>query len=196
MPPDWVETRWEMADRLTPDERRFRALASSSVERIAELDSQRPHRLREPEPRGERATTCSPRSTHVHPDDRRAVAAQFAAAFEQRRAAAHRVPGRRSAGATRWIESTITPFPAEDGERHVLVVSRDVTERRELEQRLRESRERFQLIAENAYDMIVEYDSEWRLQYSNDQVRAVLGFGEGARRRSTPRSSIPTIASA
>jgi hypothetical protein len=29
-----------MAEHLTPDERRFRALASSSVERIAEIDSQ------------------------------------------------------------------------------------------------------------------------------------------------------------
>jgi PAS domain S-box-containing protein len=66
------------------------------------------------------------------------------------------------AGEMRWVESTLTPFPAEDGERHVLVVSRDVTDPRRMERELRESRERFQLITENAYDMIVEYDSEFR----------------------------------
>ncbi|MGH7337153.1 MAG: PAS domain S-box protein, partial [Myxococcota bacterium] len=79
-------------------------------------------------------------------------------------------------GELRWIESTLTPFAAADGERHVLVVSRDVTDGHRMELQLRESRERFQLIAENAYDMIVEYDSEFRLQYSNDRVRQVLGL--------------------
>ena len=168
-----------MAEKLTPDERRFRALASNSVERIAELDS-----------RG-RTVYVSPNHEamgddvldsldHVHPDDRPEVAQQFAAAFGngEARSASFRVID--AGGATRWIESTITPFPAEDGERHVLVVSRDVSQSRELEHRLRETRERFQLIAENAYDMITEYDSQWRLQYANDQVRAVLGFGEGS----------------
>src|SRR5439155_435604 len=89
----------------------------------------------------------------------------FAGAALDRRCEPERVTFRviDLAGATRWIESTITPFPAEDGERHVLVVSRDVSQARELEHRLRESRERFQLIAENAYDMIVEYDSDWKL---------------------------------
>src|SRR5439155_23426472 len=93
-------------------------------------------------------------------------------------------PGRFSfrvidrSGTTRWIESTATPFPAEDGERHVLVVSRDVSAARELEHSLRESRERFQVIAENAYDMIVEYDSQWKLRYANDRAHAVFGIGQ------------------
>ncbi|HKA15578.1 MAG TPA: PAS domain S-box protein, partial [Myxococcota bacterium] len=168
-----------MAHQPTPDERRFRALASSSVERIAELD-----------PRG-RTVYVSPNHAtsgddvlasidHVHAEDRAEVAQHFASAFRDgvARRAAFRVID--TSGATRWIESTITPFPAENGERHVLVVSRDVSDAREMEHRLRESRERFQLIAENAYDMITEYDSQWRLQYANDRVRAVLGFGDGS----------------
>jgi len=166
-----------MANQPTPDERRFRALASSSVERIVELD-----------PRGQ-TVFASPSHViagddvlasldHVHPDDRTAVAEHFAAAFGAGAAARVTFRVRDRDGSTRWIESTLTPFLAEDGERHVLVVSRDATEARLGEQQLRESRERFQLIAENAYDMIVEYDSEWRLQYVNDRVQRVLGFGD------------------
>src|SRR5258706_3792701 len=164
-----------MADHLTPDERRFRALASSSVERIAELDA-----------RG-RTVYVSPNHAssgddvlasieHVHADDRSKVAAHFAAAFGDGSAqrASFRVTD--ASGATRWVEATLTPVLAEDGERHVLVVSRDVSEARELEQNVRESRERFQLIAENAYDMISEYDSRWQLKYANDQVRVLLGL--------------------
>ncbi len=170
-----------MAEHPTPDERRFRALASSSVERIAELDS-----------RG-RTVWVSPNHAslgddvlasidHVHPDDRAAVVQHFAAAFGAGEAQRMSFRVLDTKGRTRWIESTITPFPAEDGDRHVLVVSRDVSQARELENRLRDSRERFQLIAENAYDMILEYDSDWNLLYANDQVKAVLGFGEDSPR--------------
>jgi PAS domain S-box-containing protein len=167
-----------MATRLTPDERRFRALASNLVERIAELDANGRTVYVSPNTASEGDDFLTTLES-VHPDDRTEVAQQFGEAFRtgDPQRAAFRVIDR--AGATRWIESTITPFPAEDGDRHVLVVSRDVTARRELEQHLRESRERFQLIAENAYDMIAEYDSDFRRQYSNEQVRAVLGFDQG-----------------
>jgi PAS domain S-box-containing protein len=169
-----------MADQPTPDERRFRALASGSVERIAELDS-----------RGQ-TVYVSPNHAiagddvlasldHVHPDDRAAVSQHFVESFAKGTAGRVTFRVRDLDGSTRWVESTLTPFPAEDGKRHVLVVSRDVTEARLVEQRLRESRERFQLIAENAYDMIIEYDSQWRLQYANDRVQRVLGFGDRQR---------------
>jgi PAS domain S-box-containing protein len=168
-----------MADKQTPDERRFRALASSSVERITELDAR--GRVVYVGPSHERTRDDVLDSLdHVHAEDRSRVASHFAAAYQRGEPERLSFRVQDLAGATRWIESTITPFLAEDGERHVLVVSRDVSQARELEQRLRESRERFQLIAENAYDMIAEYDSNWRLQYANDQVRAVLGFGEGS----------------
>ncbi|TMA33580.1 MAG: PAS domain S-box protein [Deltaproteobacteria bacterium] len=166
-----------MAHQPTPDERRFRALASSSVERITELDA-RGRVVYVGPSHGRAQDDVLDSLDHVHPDDRAAVAARFAEVY--RRGEPERVTFRviDLAGATRWIESTITPFPAEDGERHVLVVSRDVSQARELEHRLRESRERFQLIAENAYDMIVEYDSDWKLRYANDRAHAVFGIGQ------------------
>ena len=122
------------------------------------------------------------------------MAASFAQAFESGSAGSIAFRVRNLAGELRWVESTLTPFPAEDGERHVLVVSRDVTEGRRMERQLRESRERFQLIAENAYDMIVEYDSQWRMQYANDRVREVLGLGDASSIRSIrSATSIPMI---
>jgi two-component system, cell cycle sensor histidine kinase and response regulator CckA len=164
-----------MADQPTPDERRFRALASRSVERIAEID-----------PRG-RIVYVSPnhRATGedlltslaaVLPEDQRGVLLAFTQTFASGEPSRIAFRVKNLELETRWAEATLTPFTAEDGERHVLVVSRDVTEAQLTAQELRESRARFQLIAENAYDMIVEYDSQWRMRYSNDRVRAVLGF--------------------
>jgi PAS domain S-box-containing protein len=166
-----------MADQPTPDERRFRALASRGVERIAEID-----------PRGN-IVYASPNHAApyehlltsleaVHSDDRQPVMSSFVQAFATGEPSRIAFRIQHPDGEIRWAEATLTPFASEDGERHVLVVSRDTTEAHRTEQQLRESRERFQMIAENAYDMIVEYDSQWRMQYSNGRVRAVLGIEE------------------
>ncbi len=167
-----------MADEPTPDERRFRALAISSVERIAEIDAQGRTVYVSPNHAVARDYLLASLDA-VHPDDQSAVAAGFAQAFATGAAGSIAFRVHNLTGELRWVESTLTPFSAADGERHVLVVSRDVTEGRRIERQLHESRERFQLIAENAYDMIVEYDSNWRLHYSNDRVRKVLGLGDG-----------------
>jgi PAS domain S-box-containing protein len=168
-----------MADALTPDERRFRALASSSVERIAEIDAQGRTVYVSPNhaPSGDHLLATI---DAVFDEDKHAVAMAFVQAFESGRPASIAFRVHNLAGEMRWVESTLTPFPTESGERHVLVVSRDVTQSRELERRLIESRERFELIAENAYDMISEYDGQFRLLYRNDQVRTVLGFYDDA----------------
>jgi two-component system, cell cycle sensor histidine kinase and response regulator CckA len=167
-----------MPDQPTPDERRFRALASSSVERIAEIDSRgnivyvSPNHM----PGQEHLLTAL---EAVLPEDQRAVMASFVQAFASGEPSRCSFRVRNLAGETRWTEATLTPTVAEDGERHVLVVSRDVTQAYQTSRELRDNRARFQLIAENAYDMIVEYDSQWRMVYSNDRVRAVLGIDQG-----------------
>src|SRR5262245_40441905 len=182
LPPGWVETpsgNFTMVDRLTPDERRFRALASGSVERIAEIDAKGRTIYVSPNHAVARDDLLASLDT-VHPDDRGAVAASFARAFETGIASSISFRVHNLTGEQRWIDSTLTPFPAEDGERHVLVVSRDVTDARQMARELAESQERFRLIAENANDMITEFDHQWRVRYRNDQVRAVLGFGDGS----------------
>ena len=177
LPPDCVETRWEMEDRLTPDERRFRALASSSIERIAEIDAQGRAVYVSPNHAASRDDLLASLDS-VIPDDQASVAAAFVQAFASGNPGSISFRVHNLAGELRWVESTLTPLTAADGERHVLVVSRDVTDPRGMERQLRESRERFQLIAENAYDMILEYDAEWKLCYANDRARAGFGISE------------------
>jgi len=90
----------------------------------------------------------------------------------------------------RWIESTISPFEAEDHSTHAVVVSRDITESRRLEERLRASRERFRQISGNAYDMIAEYDLSGNLLYANDRTREVLGYSAEDVRGHPPESFV------
>jgi two-component system sporulation sensor kinase A len=155
-----------MADQPTPDERRFRALASSSVEHVAEIDETGRIVYVSPDARPGRDVT-SLGFDRIHPDDQRAVAESLGEAMRtgESRRAAFRVVDPEARAGWLWLEVTITPFEAENDERHALIVSRDVSDARLLESSLRETRERFRRVAENAYDMISEHDASGRMLY-------------------------------
>ena len=111
----------------------------------------------------------------LHQDDRAHAMDVVAEAFRSGKSTrvTLRVVGRGDF--VRWIECTINPFETEAGEVHAVLLSRDITESKSLEENLRASRERFRLISDNAYDMIAEYDMSENLLYANDRTREVLG---------------------
>lgn len=54
----------------------------------------------------------------------------------------------------------------------------DITERREMEEALRESRQRFQGLVETLYDWVWEVDADGRYTYVSPQISPVLGYGQ------------------
>jgi PAS domain S-box-containing protein len=74
------------------------------------------------------------------------------------------------------IEASLNPVL--DSNRNIsgfLAVQRDVTERKLVDERLRESEEKFRLISENVADYILVLDLGGRHVYSNASYRAVVG---------------------
>jgi hypothetical protein len=59
----------------------------------------------------------------------------------------------------------------EGGERRVVAVGRDVTAARAVEDALRDSEERYRMLAEHAPDMIVEHDATGKIIYANRAAR-------------------------
>lgn len=57
-----------------------------------------------------------------------------------------------------------------------MVVSQDVTARKQAEEALRASEERFRSIAENASDLIVLVNNEFRIVYANRAYQTLLGY--------------------
>ncbi|HTZ59625.1 MAG TPA: sigma 54-interacting transcriptional regulator [Acidobacteriaceae bacterium] len=86
--------------------------------------------------------------------------------------------GRRKDGSEVAVDIMLSPFVS-DGEKFVLAVVRDITDRRKAEAALRESQERFQLLVEGARDYaIFMLDPEGKVITWNSGAERIKGYRE------------------
>ncbi len=114
----------------------------------------------------------------VHPDDRAHVMkalGEVAATPGETRSAEFRYHAR--GGEWRYVEAvgkTLTADP-QDG---IVINTRDATDRRQAEDALRESEERYRTLIENTHDMIVVLDPvSQRVLYQSPSMERILGYG-------------------
>ncbi len=80
-------------------------------------------------------------------------------------------------GSTIWTESRVTlMYDAEGRPEGLMGVTRDVTERKEMEAVLRESEKRYRLLAENVTDVIWVTDMNWRRVYVSPSASRLTGL--------------------
>ncbi|MFJ7371254.1 PAS domain S-box protein [Lysinibacillus sp. NPDC098008] len=76
-----------------------------------------------------------------------------------------------------WFEATGSPVYDENGNLlHFLKVARDITERRQGEEDLRQSEELYRLIAENMTDLVCVIDEDVNVKYASPSHITVLGY--------------------
>jgi len=86
----------------------------------------------------------------------------------------------RKDGSRFWADVVITPIRDEDGTlRGYAKIMRDVTERRQAEERLRLSEERFRSLVEQSVDGIVITEASGRIALANRAAARMFGYAEG-----------------
>ncbi len=77
----------------------------------------------------------------------------------------------------RWLSFTRSPIWDTDGQAvGVLCSARDITRRRQMQEALRESEEKFRALTENTSDITVIVDNEGRFVYTSPSVKRTFGY--------------------
>ncbi len=82
-------------------------------------------------------------------------------------------------GVKRWIESTKIPMKDKDGNiTGIFGITRDITDRKEWEERIRQSEEKFRAITQTATDAILGIDNDGKITVWNEAAHRILGYTE------------------
>lgn len=86
---------------------------------------------------------------------------------------------RQKNGPWRWFDIRAKLYKDQNEKWKGLVISRDISKRKESEQKLRESEERYRLITEHANDLIDVLNEKFRYEYINEAThKRVLGYSK------------------
>jgi len=89
-------------------------------------------------------------------------------------------------GSWRSFETRGRSYRTQGGELRVLIISRDITERVRAQTQLRESQERYRVLAETTHDLVIELDSEGRIVYVSPTSQAMLGYAPSEMKGTLP----------
>lgn len=114
----------------------------------------------------------------VHPEDLVRGAALIASI--QNKPGPVRVPGefryRHKEGHWVYLETSLNNLMEDPRVRGMVAVCRDLTDRVQAEEALRESEERFRLLVENSQDFIVLADAENVARYASPAIERIMGY--------------------
>jgi diguanylate cyclase (GGDEF)-like protein/PAS domain S-box-containing protein len=177
-------SRARLYARLHFSEGRYRALTQNSSDLVTLMEST--GIVRYQSPAVERMLGYSSEELigknafdYVHPDDLQRVEMAFAEVVKD----PGRVPSaeyrfRHKDGSWRWLESVGTNLIEEPGVGAYVVNSRDITRRKEAEERLREAEERYRTLVEQipAVTYIDPVDAPDTSLYTSPQIERMLGY--------------------
>jgi PAS domain S-box-containing protein len=83
---------------------------------------------------------------------------------------------RNKTGQYIWMETTAEYYKNPDGKNYILTISRDISEKREVAQKLRESEKKYKDLANSLPEVIFEIDTNFKLVYTNAIASKIFGY--------------------
>ncbi|MHA1844147.1 MAG: PAS domain S-box protein [Promethearchaeota archaeon] len=78
-----------------------------------------------------------------------------------------------------WFELLLSIYSENRQEKKIIILGHDITPQKEIEQKLRESENRYRLITENANDLIAIINENYELEYTNEPIlKKTLGYSQ------------------
>ncbi len=111
----------------------------------------------------------------IHPEDREIARLNATLMLKGRRQSPYEFRILTKGGQTRWLVETVTPINY-NGKRAILGNSMDITERRRVDEALRESEERYRTILDNIEDLYYEVDLAGNFVFFNDACESLFGY--------------------
>ncbi|MEM7412645.1 MAG: PAS domain S-box protein [Myxococcota bacterium] len=128
--------------------------------------------------------------TAVHPEDRTRVENMFGRVVQGTASSARATyRSARADGRWCWIDLLLHAIPQADGRQHHMTIARDVTERMEAEQRVRESEQRYRDLVEKTPLAIVVTQAE-AIVYANPAAARICGARSPEELRGTPLQNL------
>jgi PAS domain S-box-containing protein len=111
----------------------------------------------------------------IYPEDRRKSLDSFKKAFQEGEAIGEsRIKCRK--GGYKWLESKGKIF-FENGDKKLILISRDITAKKEAEKKIKDSEMKYRLIAENVNDMVTIVNEKAQIEYINEEIhKKYMGY--------------------
>jgi PAS domain S-box-containing protein len=115
----------------------------------------------------------------IHPEDVRPLTAILGTMVEQVKLTIGPFRYKNGRGEWRWLETTVSNHLQNPAILGLVVNAKDITEKKQKEDELRLSEQRFKALVENGSDLIIIIDDKANFRYISDNVNNVLGYSPG-----------------
>jgi PAS domain S-box-containing protein len=164
-----ITERQHMEDRVRESEEKYRSLIESSSDYICTFDEEGRFLFLNRGAPGFDADKMIGTTVYEYsyPEHHETIRRAMAEVFRTGRPGGYEIRGLGVGGAPAWYRCAIAPLMEDGRVKAVMVSSNDITERRNMEEKLRESEGQFRSLVENAPDFIATFEPDGRIRFLN-----------------------------
>lgn len=177
-----VTEKIEAEEKLSASEKRFRALIEKNYDVIIVFDRTMKITYRSPSAtlvtgRTDDETMGNAATSNLHPDDLPMLQQQLGLLMQQPGSSADALfRYLRKDGQFVWLEGTASNLLNDENVQGIIFNCRDVSKRKEAEEKLAASEEHFRTLIENSYDVINLVDASLKVIYRSPSAERVTGL--------------------